>query len=490
LIAARPATAAHDGDTFALVSVIPPLASAGMRSIPRDIIFLLDTSGSMAGRPLTQAKRVVSAMIDTLGDDDRIELIEFSSRAKRFRDEPIAATRDGKQAAKQWLDALRASGGTEMHEAVLEAIRPLRDDCQRQVVLVTDGQIGFETEIVKALLESLPTGARLHTVGIGSAVNRSLTRAAARAGRGTELIVDIDEDVERVIPRLLARTSAPLVTDLSIEGDASITVAPRSIPDLYARSPALISVRVRGQGELRIRGRSVDGAFEQRVAIPELALGQGLHGVTALFGREAVEDLELGRIATQSSNTSSVLQRTLAQWRGDDRDDLEMLLGLDTASGAQIDANIEALGLAFQIATRKTSWIAITEDRTVDPELARRRVLQPQELPHGTSVEGLGLRGVGTSFGILLGDDEVGSLPAAGYLRARAAPSARLSIADELTETSHGYEGMPRKPSSNIAQWVILLIIIILVAIGLFAARCTAVDDAQPDSTPEVFVGD
>jgi Ca-activated chloride channel family protein len=444
LIAARPAAAAHGGDTFALVSVTPPLASAGMRPIPRDIIFLLDTSGSMAGRPLTQAKRVVSAMIDTLGDEDRIELIEFGSTAKRFRAEPLAATRDGKHAAKQWLDKLRASGGTEMHEAVLEAIRPLRNDGQRQVVLVTDGQIGFEEEIITALLTSLPAAARLHTVGIGSAVNRSLTRAAARAGRGSELIVDLDEDVERVIPHLLARTSAPLVTDLRIEGDAGIVVAPRALPDLYAGSPALIAVRVHGPSELWVRGRGIEGAFEQRVAVPELALGQGLQGVAALFGREMVEDLET--------------------------------LGLQRERRSEVDVNVEALGLAFQIATRKTSWVAITSDRTVDPELARR-VRQPHELPHGTSIEGLGLRDVGwvnnrTGAGLLL--------------QTQAGPTMTGRFEEAKFKRAHVVEA--RRSNASLV-WLFFLLLLLLV-LPFIVKRCASSNDAQPNSTSEQPAGD
>lgn len=425
-LAARPAAAAHEGHTFALVSVIPPLESAYMRPIPRDLIFLLDTSGSMAGRPLSQAKRVAGAMIDTLGEEDRIELIEFGSQVNRFRREPLVATRDGKQAAKQWLDSLRASGGTEMHEAILEAIRPLREECERQVVLVTDGQIGFEEAIVQTLLTSLPAGARLHTVGIGSAVNRSLTSAAARAGCGSEFIVDLDEDVERVIPRLLARTSAPLVTDLSIEGSDSIVVAPRAIPDLYARSPALIAVRVRSPGELRVRGRTAEGTFEQRVTIPELALGQGPQGVTALFGRESVEDLEMRRVA---------------------------------ASDAELDANIEALGLCFQIATRKTSWIAVTDERTVDPSREPRRVRQPQELPYGTSIEGLGLRAVADRPLALA---EALEMPMEGLSEAK------------YRRVIRGYAGMPepKKTSAGLLWLFLLALLILAIATVLFGGHC------------------
>jgi Ca-activated chloride channel family protein len=360
VLAARPETAAHDGDAFALLTIAPP--TGGWSAVPRDLTFLIDTSGSMGGRPLEQAKRVVALMIDTLGVNDRLELIEFGSSPKRWQQAPASATESNKQAALKWVSKLSAGGGTEMHRAVLEALKPLRPGSQRQVVLLTDGLIGFEQEIVRALLEDLPAAARLHTVGVGSAVNRSLTQAVARAGRGTELIVGLDEDAERPVGRLVARTTAPIVTDLVVEGAAVLEVAPRQLPDLYAEAPALISTRLVGEGgEIVVRGRTADGPFERRLRVPALARGQGPRAVAALFGREKVEDLEMALTA-----------------RGDAR---------------ELNATIEATGIEFQLSTRLTSWVAVSKQVTVRPSAPRVEVEQPHELPHGVSVEGLGLRG-------------------------------------------------------------------------------------------------
>ncbi|MCZ7684031.1 MAG: VWA domain-containing protein [Sandaracinaceae bacterium] len=182
LSVARPASPAHDGASYGLLTLVPPVRTA-RAAVRRDLIFLIDVSGSMSGEPLDQVKRIAGAMIDTLGDEDRVELIAFGSAPVRFAKEPLAATRDGKRAAIQWLRALRASGATEMTRAVIEALAPLRPSSQRQVVLMTDGYIGFERELVREVLERLPAGARLHTVGVGSAINRTLTQwRRARAG--------------------------------------------------------------------------------------------------------------------------------------------------------------------------------------------------------------------------------------------------------------------------------------------------------------------
>jgi Ca-activated chloride channel family protein len=360
VLAARPEDGAHDGDTFALVTIAPP-NEAGL-AVPRDLTFLIDTSGSMGGRPLEQAKGILAAMIGTLGPDDRIEMIEFGSSPRRWKAEPLHANEANKQAALAWLEALRSSGGTEMRSAIIEALRTLREGCQRQVVLVTDGFIGFEREIVATLLEKLPVGVRLHTVGVGGSVNRSLTQAAARAGRGVEAIVGLEEDLERVVPRILARTTAPLVTDLVIDGPAIVESAPRRLPDLFVESPALVALRVRPRGgEIVLRGAMAEGRFERRLVVPALAPGEGPRAIAALFAREKIEDLETWLTA------------------GGDR--------------AEIEKTIEATGVAFQIATRLTSWVAVSKRVTLEPGRAPRAVEQPHELPYGVSAEGLGLRG-------------------------------------------------------------------------------------------------
>src|SRR5262249_2295407 len=101
-----------------------------------------------------------------------IELIEFSNAPRRWNAMPVPATTLTRARAMAWLGGLRASGGTEMRSGILDAMRSLRPGSQRQIILVTDGQIGFEAEVVEAICARLPSSARLHTVGVGSAVNR------------------------------------------------------------------------------------------------------------------------------------------------------------------------------------------------------------------------------------------------------------------------------------------------------------------------------
>lgn len=368
LAVTRPAAdRANSARAYGLLTLVPPsLRARTTGPVARDLCLLIDTSGSMGGEPLDQARRVLAALIDTLGDGDTLEMIEFSNRARRWKKEPLKATQSNRNDARKWLAALNAGGGTEMREGLMEALAPLRAESQRQIVLVSDGAIGFEAEIVADILAKLPAGSRLHTVGVGSGVNRSLTQPAARAGRGIEVIIGLGEDPERAAKRICARTAEPMLVDVRLEGSALLAHAPARLPDLFSGAPALLSVALRPEGgELTVRGRGAEGEWSQRIHVAPVDNDNGNNsgdgGVAALFARESVEDLEMRRAAAGSD-------------------------------GNAIDREIEQLGIDFQIATRLTSWLAIDEERSVDPTRPTRRERIPQELPYGVSVEGLGLR--------------------------------------------------------------------------------------------------
>ncbi len=357
---ARPAEGKPDAaSTYGLVTIVPPDAEGA--ALPRDLVLLLDTSGSMSGRPLALAQRVAAGLVDSLTPSDRLEMIAFAGEPRRWRHGAVAADPRIRRKAIAWIEALTAGGGTEMTRAIEEALVPMRQDATRQVVLLTDGQIAFESEVYRAVRDRLPARSRLHAVGVGTGVNRALLAPAARAGRGVEVIVDLDEAPERGVDRILAATRGPVLTSVEIAGSALTGMAPRRVPDLLSGAPILAGVRLRAEGgELTIRARSAAGAWSRTVEVPPTAPGEGSDAITALYGREAIEDLEL-----------------------------------DRATGAdpgEIDRVIERIGLTFGLATRLTSWVAISEEPTVDPRQPLRVERMPQELPHGLSAEGLGLR--------------------------------------------------------------------------------------------------
>jgi Ca-activated chloride channel family protein len=371
-VARPPAAHTHAEHAYGLLTIVPPEGAMERADVPRDLVLLIDTSGSMHGEPLAQARRVCLALVDSLGEDDQLEMIEFSWKPTRWKRRPVAATNTNKKAARKWLAALDANGGTEMRDGIVSALAPMRSDAQRQVVIISDGLIGFEQEILREIVDRLPKGSRVHTVGVGSAVNRSLTAPAARAGRGVEAVVGIGEDAERAAARLVAHTAAPVVVELELEGDAVAQHAPERLPDLMAGAPALVALRLDpAGGEIVVRGRAGEDTWEQRVAVPAAGEpGEGHASLAPLFARERVEDLEIGR-----------------------------------SIGQDVDEDVKRLGLDYQIATRLTSWVAISDDATVDPTSPTRRETMPHELPYGMSVQKLGLRGAyavqSTTTGVL-----------------------------------------------------------------------------------------
>ncbi len=352
------ARTAETGEAFGLISIVPPAASAAVAAVPRDLLVLLDTSGSMGGGPLDKAKQVVAMLIDSLGETDRLEMIEFSNRPSRYQAEPVLATAKAKADPIKWVRSRTADGGTEMRQAVIEALQTLRIGAQRQVLVVTDGYVGGEHQILRVLHERLPASCRLHVLGVGSAVNRSLATSLARAGRGAEVIVGIDEDAERGAKRLLDRTRMPVLTNVEIAGTALVRHVPEHVPDVFAGAPLLAALELRPEGgEIVVRGQLAHDTWEQRITVPATKIGEGNPAIAALFGRERVADLEA-------------------------RSTLD-----------QVNAEIEAIGIRFQISTRLTSWIAVDERVRVEPHTNARTDVVPQELPYGTSAAAFGLRG-------------------------------------------------------------------------------------------------
>lgn len=417
---ARPTRTAIADFAYGLLTLVPPAVEARMPPVPRDLIVLLDTSGSMSGAPLDQARRVTSALVDSLNDQDQLELIEFSNSPRRWKRGPVNATASNRKDAQAWLARLRASGGTEMKSGILEALSPLRADAQRQVVLITDGLIGFEDEVLAAISQRLPKGSRVHTVGVGSGVNRRLTQPAARAGRGVELVMGLGEDVEPQVKRLLSRTATPLVTNVEVTGTAVEAVAPFRVPDLYGGSPAMVSIKLRAQGgTIVVRGDTAQGELNETIHVKPVERGEGSQAIAALFARELVEDFELA-------------------------------LGTGGRKG-EIDPQIERVGLDFQISTRLTSWIAVSDKATVDPRAPKRDEVMPQMLPYGMSAEGVGLRSGAMAAGgapmMARARLSVAAMPAGAPLlradqgRAGAPPAAdKSAIADGVADDEGGWE--------------------------------------------------
>ena len=345
-----------DGGRYGLMTITPPRVP--VKSFARDLTILIDASGSMSGPPIEWAKDVTTGLLRSLGTGDRFDVIAFANRPRSLTGGLVEFTESTVRDALGSLAQLRAHGGTEMADAVVEALRPLRPGSQHQVVLITDGQIGFEDEIVARVAGGLPDGARLHTVGVGAAPNRTLTSRAARAGRGVESFVCGDGEMSGTVTRLIAATARPILTDVKIAATAVRGVAPARPKDILAGQPLVVALELAEEGGVVEVAGSLAGNHERwttQLTIPPIASREVALTIPlgALYGRETVADLEM--------------------------------------SGTRDDERLTQIALRHRIVSRMTSLVAVSEEPTVDPNAPRRRVTLPVEVPAYMSAESLGL---------------------------------------------------------------------------------------------------
>jgi Ca-activated chloride channel family protein len=253
-------------DGYALVTLSPPARTP--RATPRDVVFVLDVSGSMSGRKIEQARAAGRQLLQTLTPTDRFRMIDFSSDVRTFRDGWTAATGENVNAALAYLDALRANGGTNIQGALEEALALATPAGRLPVVLfLTDGEptVG-ETrpaQIAHRAAE-LRGERRLFTFGIGADVNAALLEQLALQGRGTATFVRPEESVERAVGVVADRLTRPVATDVTITVDGArlYSVQPNGPIDLFAGQDLVVLARYSGAREnatITIEGRTPDG---------------------------------------------------------------------------------------------------------------------------------------------------------------------------------------------------------------------------------------
>jgi Ca-activated chloride channel homolog len=286
--------------------------AAAVSRIPRDVTLVVDVSGSMSGEKMEQARRALHQLVGTLGAEDRLRLIAFSSTVRSWRDDWVRAVPATLREARRWIDELRADGGTNIHGALQEAVRTAAPENRLPVIVfMTDGMptVGeTRAERIGGMVEAQRGRARIFVFGVGYDVNTRLLDRLSEAARGTTQYVRPEEDVEQAVSLLAARISHPVLTDLSL-GRAAVNITdvyPRQLPDLFAGEDLVLFGRYSGSGAaaIEISGRRNDAVerFTTQARFPEREPGSVY--IAQLWAARKIGDLDRRIRAAQADGAT------------------------------------------------------------------------------------------------------------------------------------------------------------------------------------------
>ncbi len=394
--------------TVAVTVVGPPPAG---EASPRDVVVLLDRSGSMGGWKIVAARRAAGRLVDALGPVDRFALLAFDHECEAFGDgDLVEATDRARWRAGEWAARLDARGGTELHDPLRRAValltraaeRPAGAGRERIVVLVTDGQVANEGQLV-ATLAGAPV--RVFAVGVDRAVNAGLLDRLARTTGGRADLVESEDRLDEVLTGLRRRLAPPLLTDVTIDGPGIVSdsLASATGLDLHEGIPLVAYVRrsTEASGPVTVRARRRDGSTWARVLAPT----PGAAAARSLWGKARLRDLE-DRYEAHGGDTRPIVD----------------------------------LSLATGVLCRFTAFVATSPDGPPGADGAPLSVVQPVSFPSGWAPDALGIApamaappppamafGPGTDACYSVGPDEFAagfSAPTAWHQQAQA-PSRR-----------------------------------------------------------------
>jgi len=342
------------GGFFTLI-LQPPDKVMPADTAPKEIVFVLDTSGSMEGFPIEKAKEAMNLTLNGLNPNDTFNLITFAGETRILFDDPVPATKGNLSAARKLLNKVDADGGTEMMKAIKAALEPSdAKDHIRIVCFMTDGYVGNEAEIIGEVQKH--PNARVFGFGIGSSVNHYLLDEISREGRGEVEYVGMSDDGSAAARRFYERIRNPLLTDISLEfqGVQPVEMFPGEIPDLFDTKPVTVVGRYTsaGSGKILLRGKMQGQPFVREIPVEFPAQNAANDALASLWARQKVADLTRQDYAgSQAGNVKEDLKKA-----------------------------ITGLGLEFRLLTPFTSFVAV-EDQVVTDGTQTRKVEVPAAAP-------------------------------------------------------------------------------------------------------------
>jgi len=358
------------GGYFALI-LEPPKKVKPQQIRPRELVFVIDSSGSMRGFPIDTAKNVMSRCVRNLRPNDTFNMITFAGRTSRLWNKAMPNTAENRTKALEFLKSLRGAGGTEMMKAINACLGGQRDPMRTRIVcFMTDAYVGNDMAIIDAVRKNV-SRAHVFSFGIGRSVNRYLLDNMARAGRGDVEYVLGPKGAPKAAERFYDRIDAPVLGDITVDWGPlakhvdAMEVYPRHVPDLFSVKPLILKGRFKpGQtdvsGTITIRGTTGAGKFERKVKVTLPARQSANDVIAAQWARAKVAHLMDQHLAA-------------AQVGKPDPGIKERIVGL---------------GVGYRLLTQYTSFVAV-EEKVVTIGGQPRTVAVPVEMPEGVSHEGV-----------------------------------------------------------------------------------------------------
>lgn len=343
------------GEYYGLLMVLPPELSGAESVAPREVILVVDTSGSMAGVSIEQARRSLALALRQLTPDDTFNVIAFDDQTRALFRNAMPANRHYLAQASEFVRQLQAGGGTEMRPALERALlagEATDSGRLRQVIFITDGAVGNEQALFELIQRHLGRS-RLFTVGIGSAPNQWFMQRAADAGRGFSVQVGKLDEAGDAMAELFARIAAPLALDVAVDWPQAVEAWPAKVPDLYQGQPLLQAVRFGSPpaGEVQVAADLAGQQWQDAVALPAQPGNAEHAGVASVWARRKIASL----LALKSAGLPE----------------------------DEIRPAVLEVALAHQLLSPYTSFIAIEERVSREPSIPLRSGAVPNTRPRG-----------------------------------------------------------------------------------------------------------
>ncbi len=277
-----------NGETYAMVMMLPN--SVLTNPLPRELILVIDTSGSMEGESIKQAREALDLALSSLRPIDRFNVIQFNSVTESLFDAAVAATPEDIALAREWIDKLRATGGTEMIPALRTALRGTPPaGYVRQVVFATDGAVDDAGGLYQLIDHDLGQS-RLFPIGIGSAPNAQFIERAATSGRGSSIVIRGPAEVAERMRELFGKLDRPALRDLSLSWPGVADSYPQRLPDLYAGEPLVVVAKLSNlHGTLEARAANSETTWAKSLPLDRAA---SVPGIARLWAQRKIESLE------------------------------------------------------------------------------------------------------------------------------------------------------------------------------------------------------